>query len=194
VAAVLVTLAEFETFLGGTVAAESTLRQALLDDVEAMFVAECGRQHAPFSAALTNRTEKQKATGSPTLVLDYPVADLDAVVLGFNSGSPDETLDPDDTDELIWEVGKHTVTRVDGGRFGRFGDPAYCHVTYDTVADLPDDASLAVKRVAAAVYRQRGSEDASSETIGGQAVSLASVAASDPVWVAAVANHRRSAF
>lgn len=189
-AAALVTLAEFDTFLGGAVAAENTLRQKLLDDIETWFLVECGRAATPFAAAATGRTEKLRGTGSDVLHLDYPISDVTTIKLGWDTADPDEQLDPDDKTEVIWEVGKHRITRVDGGRWGVFGLPAYCHITYDTQAELPKDAAMAVLRVAAAMYRQRGAEDAGNETIGGQSVNLAAIG-EEQVWRDAVANHKR---
>jgi hypothetical protein len=192
--AALVSLAAFEAFLGGAEASENMLRQGLLDDVEALFLSECGRTRTPFAIELADRAEHLRGTGSDTLHLSYPIADVTEILLGYDSADPDDTLDPDDKTVVVWEVGGQAITRVDGGRWGLFAAPAYCHITYDSQADLPADASLAVMRVAAAVYRQRGAEDAQVETIGGQQYNAAKVAESDPVWLGAVANHRRASL
>ena len=187
----LVSLPAFDTFLGGSVAAENGLRQQLLDNVEALFLQETGRSGSAFAVVSDGRIEVLSGTGTASLFLDYPIADVTDIKLGFDTGAPDETLDPDDKDVVIWRVGSTQITRVDGGVWGRFGLPAYCHITYDTQADLPADASLAVISVAATIYRQRGAEDASSETIGGQTSTLRKVSEDDPLWQRAVSNHTR---
>lgn len=190
--AVLVTIEEFRDFLGITDTAQDFVLQPILDGVEAWYVQECGRERVPFSAAQTARVEKCKGTGSHVLYLDYPIAALTSVVLGFDTAAPDKTLAVADKTVLIYEVGKNELTRVDGGRFGGFGWPAYVHVTYNAAADLPKDSGVAVMRVAAALYRQLGSEDESTSTIGGQQITMARIAEDDPVWQMAVANHRRA--
>lgn len=192
--AALVTLGDLNTFLGGAIAAENTLRQNILDRVEALFVAQCGRTAQPFAPSTEDRIERQRGTGSAFLHLDYPISDVTTVKLGYDSSDPDETLDPDDKTVLVWDVGGQQLTRVDGGWFGPFGVPSYVQVTYDTQDDLPEDAGLAVLRVAAAVYWQRGSEDVTSETIGGQTSSLAQIATSDTSWTLAVEKYRREAL
>lgn len=190
--AALVTIEEFRDFLGITGTAEDFVLQPILDGVEAWFVQECGRERVPFSAAQTARVEKQKGSGTHLLFLDYNIAALTSVVLGFDTAAPDKTLAVADKTVLIYEVGRNQLTRVDGGSFGGFGWPAYVHVTYNAQADLPRDAAVAVMRVGAALYRQRGSEDESTSTIGGQQITMAKVAEDDPVWQLAVANHRRA--
>jgi hypothetical protein len=192
----LATLAEFEEWLGGTVVAEATLRQAILDQAEALFEAACGRAHAPFAAADTGREETLTGTGAPSIFLDYPIDDVTEVLLGFDPANPDETLDPTDPAVLVWEEGGTRLTRVDGGKFGCLGDPAFVRVTYDTQAELPDDAKLAVLRMAATLYRGRGSEEVKSETMGPYSVTyaLSSAAATDPVWQTAVNAHARIAL
>lgn len=188
--AVLVTLQQFKDFLGIEDATQDEVLQPILDDTEALFLRECGRTSVPFAAAQTGRVEKQRGTGSDKLYLDYSISVLTSVVLGFDSTVPDETITVADKTVLIYEVGKNYLQRVDGGRWGCFGDPAYVHITYNAAADLPLDAALEVMRFAAGVYRQRGAEDASQEMIGGQQSTLRQLA-QDPGWLRAVANHRR---
>jgi hypothetical protein len=185
----LVTIQEVKDYLAVTGTAEDGVLQPILDDVEARFLHETARTRAPFAAAQTGRMEVLKGTGCERLHLDYPIADVTTIVLGFDSATPDETLDPDDKAVVIWAVGSTIIERIDGGWFGRFGAPSYCHVTYNTQADKPRDAARAVIQAAATVYRQRGSEDAKSETIGGQTVTMADPYGAD--WQEAVANHTR---
>lgn len=187
--ATLVTLEDFHDFLGGEVVAEAGVRGEILTDVQATFLRECARESAPFVDAQTAKVERHKGTGSHVLFLDYPVAVLTSVVLGFDSTAPDLTLDVADKKVLIYEVGSRKLTRVDGGRFGGFGWPSYVHVTYNAAADLPTDARLAILRKAAAIYWRRGSEDTATEAASGFATSYSSEA--DLVWAEAVSAHRR---
>lgn len=53
---------------------------------------------------------------------------------------------------------------------------------------------MAVLRVIAQAFRQRGSEDASSENVSGYARTMANLAAQDELWLAAVRGHKRGVF
>lgn len=189
----LVTLAEFDAWLGGAVTAENTMRQAILDQIEAAFDAACGRAEVPFTAAETGRVEVRAGTGSRTLFLDYPIAAVTEVLLGFDASSPIESLDPTDAAVLIFTVGDTQLTRVDGGKFGCLGDPAYVQITYDTQDDLPSDAKLAILSEATAAYHRRGSEGVKSETMGPYSVTFRddTQATRSQFWLDAVDAHRR---
>lgn len=159
-----------------------------------LFERLCDRAHAPFADALTARTETQDGSGGPELWLDYPVQALSALTIGRTVAAPDETLAVGDANVLSVVTGDRRLVRVDGGVFGALDAPRVVHVTYDTAADLPEDAQLAVLRVIAQVYRQRGSEDAASESVSGYARTMAHLAATDPLWLAAVGAHKRGVF
>ena len=162
----------------------------LAGQVEALLVSQCGRTERPFQAATTGRVEYRDGTGRPTLWLDYPVAALTAVTLGPNHAAPSETIAVNDQTKLVWSAGSPRLVRVDGGAWGCLDEPRIVKVTYDAGADLPSDATLAVLRVTAAVWRQRGAEDVRTERVGGYAADLAAAAESDPIWQAMVAQHR----
>lgn len=185
---VLVSAEEMQDFLGGVDASGQVVLTPILESVEAAFVAACGRQGAPFAAAITGRVERHRGTGTSILHLDYPIATVTTVTLGYDVSEPDETLDPSDTDVLVWEAGKHVLQRVDGGRFGRFGEPGYVHVTYDTAADLPADAKEAIKRRTAEIFRRRGSEGSATESASGF---NSSYGTDELLWAEAVAAHYR---
>jgi hypothetical protein len=186
----LATLAEFEEFLGGTVATEATLRQSVLDMAEAMFERACGRAHIPFVAAQTARVEYRDGSGSNELYLDYPVSALTTITLGFDHAAPTETLVVAD---LLYAVGERRIVRTDGG-FGCFGAPRYVKATYNAQADLPADAKLAVLTGAASLYQRKGAEGVKSETMGPYSITYrddAGVVTLSPVWEAAVMAHAR---
>lgn len=162
----------------------------LAGQVEALLLAQCRRTGRPFQAAASGRVERKDGTGGTSCWLDYPVAALTSVLLGYNPADPIETLAVADPAVLVWQVGRKRLTRVDGGSFGAFGAPLYVQVTYDAAADLPTDAALAVLRVTAAIWRQRGAEDVSAERVGGYSAELEKVAEGDPVWQMAVQQYR----
>lgn len=170
---------------------DNGLLSELLDGAEALFLEAVNREGAPFGDALSARVEVHDGTGGNKLFLDYPVATVTTIALGLDSATPDDTLDPAKVTVIVWGVGSRRLMRTDGGVFGVRGVPRYVHVTYDTQADRPPDAGLAIKRAVATVYRQIGSEDASSEKIGGFSHTLAQAMADDEVWQSAVAAHRR---
>lgn len=164
----LVTLAEMKSYLGDAPAsADDALLTALLDNVEALYTRATLRAPGSYSAAST-REEVRDGTGTARLYLDYPVAEdgLVSVALGYNPDAPDETLSVADSSAIVSGRGSRCITRVDGGVFGRLGQPRYVHVEYDHLGDLPADAKLPVMEVVASVYRNRGSEGMKSETVG----------------------------
>jgi hypothetical protein len=191
VAADLVTLAEFDAWLGGAVTAEDSMRTALLEQVEALLERACGRESVPFVAAQTARVEVRDGTGSRELWLDYPIADVTTIAFSDDAAT---TLDPDDADVVRWKVGSRRLTRVDGGVFGCFSSPLLVTVTYNAAADLPADAKVAVLRMATQLYNHKGSEGYSSETMGPYSWTLAKGDAmeSDIVWQSVVATHMRA--
>lgn len=192
---VLVTLAELKTYLGDAPAsADDTLLTQLIDDVEALFASETGRALSSFQAAGSARTEVHDGTGSSTLWLDYPIVALTSITLGYDASVPDETLTIADRNVLVYAVGERRIMRTDGGRFGRVGWPGYVQVVYDFGADLPDNAALAIKSVAAMAYRRRGSEAEKSETLGSfySHTMVDDIATVDPFWTMAVAANRRT--
>jgi hypothetical protein len=195
----LLSVTEVATHLGlatPVTSAEDTLLSALITQVEAAFLAACGRPDKPFQAAQTGRQEHLQGTGTVKLWLDYPISDLTSVTLGTDLTDLDETLDVDDVDVLVWVAGKHWLLRSDGGRFGEEWQPYYTHVTYDAGADLPADAKGAVQSAVVQVFQRRGSEGLLSEQIGPYNAQFAelmsgngSITSGDPLWRAAVAAH-----
>lgn len=162
----------------------------LAGQVEALLLAQCRRADRPFQLAQAARVEFRDSTGGRKLWLDYPVATLTSVLLGPDHAAPSETLDVADQTELVWAVGSKKLERVDGGVFGCADRPRFVKVTYDAQADLPSDATLAVIRVTAALWRQRGAEDVKSERVGGYSADLEKVAEGDPVWQMVVQQYR----
>jgi hypothetical protein len=191
----LVTLTEAKVYLGPTDAADDALLQTLIDAVIALLAEQCGRASAPWTTTgLTARTEILDGTGTPVLWLDYPATTVTTIAIGFNPSTPDETLDASDATKVSWVAGSAQVVRVDGGVFACYGDRRRVRVTYDTQADAPVEAKLAVNRVVAALYQQRGAEDATTERTGTTEVQLAQIADSDAVWQQVVAAIGRRVF
>jgi hypothetical protein len=187
----LVSLTDLKTFLGVTASTDDDLLTDLLEHLEALFESETGRKDAPFTAAAEDRIETLDGTGSAHVFLDYPISALVSAILGFDPSDPVETLDTTDLEIMTFTAGHRRLTRSDGGTWGIVGAPNYVQITYDTQADLPEEAQLAIKRAVGQVYRQRGSEDATSETIGAYRRDLSNLIADDPLWTRAVAAHRR---
>ena len=182
----LVALADLQTFLGITAGTDDALLTSMTAQVKALLEADCGRSEAPFQDAQTNRVEVKDGTGQPGIWLDYPLATVSEVLLGQNFTAPDETLAVADPTVLLVTAGQRRLVRRDGGTFGEAGEAGIVRVTYTTQADLPKVASLAVMRGVAAIYRQRGSEDAKTERVGGYETELAELLRSDGVWQEAV--------
>ena len=159
-----------------------------------LFERLCDRAHAPFSDAIATRVEMHDGTGGAELWLDYPVQSLTSITIGRNPAAPDESLTVGDVNVLSSAVGERRIVRVDGGEFGALDEPRIVQVTYATTDDLPADAQMAVLRVIAQTFRQRGSEDASSENVSGYARTMANLAAQDEIWLAAVRGHKRGVF
>lgn len=170
--------------------AEDEFLGTLLDAVEDLFEAECGRRDRPFRAAQAARVELHDGTGTDVLYLQYPPSAITTIAIGVDVADPDETIVPSDLQVLSWRVGYARLVRVDGGTWGERGAPNVVRVTYDAQADLPTPPKLAIKRVVAAVYRQMGAEDVKSERTSSFSRDLADVAAGDPIWQLAVRCHR----
>lgn len=164
---------------------------SLLDGAEALFEVECGRAHRPFGLGIASRTEVQDGTGTPELFLDYPATSLVSIKLGFDPTDPDDTLDVTDPDVVKIDPRiRQRLVRTDGESFGELGAPLSVQVVYATADDVPNDASIAVLRVAAALYNNRGAEASTAERLGSYSIDLEAIAKADPVWQAAVAAHR----
>lgn len=189
-----VTVDELKEYLGDAPAsADDSLLTEILENVKALFESETGRSVGAYQAGGTARTEILDGTGSPDLYLEYPIAALTSIVLGYNAGTPDETLTISDPLVVNYAVGSRRISRVDGGRFGRPGQSRYVKVVYDFQADLPDSAKLGIKSVAATAYRRRGSEEVKSETVGAfySRTMVDTIATTDPFWQLAVTANRR---
>lgn len=194
----LVSIAQLERLLGLEAGTDTDVLTDLAAGAEALFTAACRRTAAPFlAAAQAGRVERHDGTGTRTLWLDYAPSALISVVISWPHGE-DETVDVADATVLRWRAGSARLVRMEYCRtFGCKGDPDAVTVTYDAAADsVPgeSDASLAVARAVATMYRQLGTEDVTGERTGGYSSELARVCEGDPVWHAAVAAHRRVAF
>lgn len=191
----LLVLATFKSFLTGTVAdTENAVLISIFEGVEAQFLTAAGRGDLPFIAATTARVEIHDGTGTERLYLDYQIASatgVTSILIGQDPATPTETLDPTDIDVISYSADSRQILRTDGGRFARAGRARVVQVTYDHAADLPDDARLAILRVAAQVYEQRGREDAKTEKLGDLSSAMAHLITDDPIWSQAVARHSR---
>lgn len=189
----LVTLADLKTHLGDAPASDDdAVLTAILDNVEALFESASLRAPGSYTAPASGRTEVLDGTGSSRLYLTYPIVVLTSLKLGYDPAAPTETLSVANKNVVVYGAGSRIITRTDGGRFGTVGQPRYVQVVYDHLGNLPDDARLAIKSVAAMAYRRRGSEDVKSETEGSfySHTMIEDIAASDPFWQMAVAANR----
>lgn len=152
------------------------------------FERRCGRTRSPFSDAITNRVEYHDGTGDGELLLDYAPVSIASVEIT----APSETLTAPDATVILVVPGERRISRPDGGIFGDFDVARAVKVTYNTLPDLPEDARLQVCRLIAQVWRQRGSEDASAETVSGYQRTFAEMAASDGQFVQCVRDHTRA--
>jgi hypothetical protein len=191
VTAVLVTASNAKDFMRVTATADDTLIQGIVDATEQTFLIQAGRKERPFATAATGRVEVLNGTGTPQLMLDYPIASITSVKLGLDASSPEETLDATDVDVLVFATGKRAIYRTDGGVFRDRNEPRSVQVTYNHDADAPDFPKVAIKRAVAQVYRQIGSEDAKSESLpNGYNRTLAQFAVDDPIWNIALDSMR----
>jgi len=185
----LVELPELKAYLGDAPATDDdVVLEQLLEDVEALFEAATLRPAGSYTAGALARIEVLDGTGSARLYLAYPIEVLTSIKLGYDPAAPDETLDATNKLVVVYGAGSRIITRTDGGRFGTVRQPRYVQVVYDHQGDLPVNAKLAIKSVAAAAYRRRGSEESQGESVGGfyDRTMLENVAANDPFWPMAV--------
>lgn len=194
----IVSLGELKAYLtvSGEVlpAADDAALTIILGGVVALFESATLRPPG-FYTDTDERTEVRDGTGSARLFLDYPIAEdgLISVKLGFDSAAPSETLSVANRSVIVYGEGSRCITRVDGGKFGKVGQPRYIEVVYEHLGDLPDDAKLPIMEVAASVYRNRGSEGMQSETVGSfysyTRDAAQTTAATNPNWQLAVVNN-----
>ena len=190
----LVEYDEMYTFLDVPNGTNPELVEPLVDEVTALFEKECGRSAAPFGPAQTGRIEiHQAGAGSTVLTLDYPIASITSIVSGRDVALPDETILPSDAATVVWQVGSRELYRVGGGYWQRW-TPTWVKVVYNTQADQPGDVKLAIKRVVAGIYNQRGAEGLATVSRGSRSQSITAgftmFADTDPVWQAALASRR----
>lgn len=186
----LVEQAEIAAFLEIEVDEYPPALDALRVGAVKFFERRVGRTRAPFSDAITGRVEYHDGTGDNELLLDYAPAAITSIAIT----APTELLTAPDASVILVVPGERRITRPDGGIFGEFDIPRAVAVTYNTLADIPEDAQLAVMRVIAQVWRQRGSEDAAAETVSGYQRTFAHLAAQDPLFLGAVEDHKRPTF
>ncbi len=207
--AVLVTLTDAKAHLRVTATGDDALIQSIIDPLESLFLAQAGRSTRPFATAATGVVEVKDGTGTPLLMLDYPIAAITSIKIGRDFTAPVETLDPTNVQVIVFATGGRAVWRTDGGVWGElvgsrvgaittaYGSTGFAgqasngarivQVTYDHAADLPDSPKLAIKRAVAGVYRQIGSEDAQSERLpDGYSRVMAEVVTADPMWTLAL--------
>lgn len=188
--AVIVSVAEVQRHIfGDGVAQDETLLEELTEDVEKTLLRQCGRRLRPFVASADAQTFVLNGTGCSELVLPYPIDDITSIKISADSdfSDPDETLDPDDADVVRWTVGERTIYREDGGSFGADGARRVVQVVYDHAEDKPASAQLAVKVAVATLYRQRGSEDATRESLSGYTRDLSKYT-DHPTWQDALSD------
>lgn len=185
----LLTLEELQRHLGDQVAEDGELLDRIRLQAISEFVRDCHREHRPFQDAESGRVEVRDGTGTREVWVDYPVGALTALTLG-RTATPDETLDVSDPEVISWKEGDRRIVRVDGGVFGCKGSPNYVRVTYDAQADLPVDAANAVKRRAAAYWRESGTGEATAERRLGGLEDLPLPSDPDGGWDEAVTAHQ----
>ena len=207
----LVPLTDMIAFLGDAKAAQESPDGVLdktLTQVEGLLEHDCNRELLPFQAAEPARAEIHDGTGRSTLWLDYPVETVLDAVLGHDVTKPEVIIDVTDPTELAIKVGQRDLRRItgNGGTFGlggrrrgiergpawgRFRDPNFVHVTYDTADDLPDSAKIAVLRGTALLWRQRGVEEVKTQRMPDVTLALKAMIADMPEWQKAVDLNRR---
>lgn len=191
-ASALVPLETAKEFLGISSTDSDDVLGVLIESAEEELLRALGRwPDRSFAKATTGRDEWYAGTGSPVLALRYPVAALTLpVTLGRDTAAPDETLDPTDVDQLVFSTGGRYVHRTDGGVWGEPGAPHAVRVRYDSGDDVPGLARLAVLRRVAALYRETGRPEATSERAVEDTADLPLATDRDSVWENAVRTMR----
>jgi hypothetical protein len=189
----LVSYAELKAYLNLPDDSRETEITALLENIEGALEAQCDREGLPFQAAEAGRVEWHDGTGTIRLFLFYPISDVTEILVGRDAADPDDELDPDDVDEVVWDAGPDLfkITRTDGAKWPPHRAPRCIRVTYDAAAFLPELATLAVKRVAGAFVRQFGAEGYKSFKLLDAGGSLQRIMDETPEWTAAVNKYRR---
>lgn len=180
----LVSEPELSQYLGGDVDDPNTL-QSVLTAAEDLLERATGQV---FAEGATVTDEKRNGNGLKTLRLARIVASITTVKVGHDSADPDTTLTSDD---VVFDGQR--IVRIDGGVFP-FGT-ANVHVTYEAADNLPEIAKMAVLEGAAFLWRRRGREHVTSETVGEfGAISVSAQLRRQPAWSAALSHYRPKVY
>lgn len=159
--AVLVTLADFKSYLKYDKNDEDVVLQALLDAVEA-HLADLTDQTFAVGGAVAD--EEHSGDGGINLFLRRPASAITSVKVSRarDFGNPDVTIPA--TDLLVDPTNAQCIVRFQNGVFprGTFNLAA----TYTAAANTPEVAIEAVKEGAALLWRIRGSEHVRSQSLG----------------------------
>jgi hypothetical protein len=178
-AADLVTTEEVKGWLG--IPREDASQDVLLRDLASRVedLLEQSKNRTFKLAGSTPSVVTVDGTGSWTIWLDRPIASLTSVKMGLDVTAPDETLLPGP--KVLLARGRE-LSRQDGMVFPR--GRANIHVEYTAASSVSEAAKQAVLDAVALLYRQRGSEDATSENVGSFAHGLRDSFESLPSWQA----------
>ena len=169
------------------------------------FELDTHRTLAPFQDEQTGRKEIHDGIGQKYLLLDYQPRSVSAAIVGTDLANPTETLTVGDPAVVVWRKGDRRLWRMDGKRWHvGWKTPGWVQVTYNTLADLPEDVKQAVLQYAATLYHSlpiSGSAgiQSESETLDNYSRSVtyanASVTEAAPEaslqWLSAVKRHKR---
>jgi len=179
VSAELVTLEEVKEWLD--LPREETRHDRLLEQLTARVeeLLEQAKRRSFAAAGTASATVTVDGTGQSWLWLERPIGTLTSVKIGVDVAAPDAVLTPGP--RVVVFQGRR-LARQDGGIFPR--GVANVHVDYVAASSLTDAAKQAVLDAVALAYRQRGSEDATSENAGSFAHGLRDSFEQLPSWQA----------
>jgi hypothetical protein len=187
---------DLATLLGLALPLSSTdeaLLEQLLDRATTIFETAVNRADSPFGSGRTGLIEIYEGQGSRRLVLNYPIKAVTSVVIGRDLSAPEVTLDV--TDPLVVMFRGRELLRNDGlGWKLPSHHPSFVKIVYNSLDDVPTDATEAVLSLAGMMYQRVGIEGLKSETLDNYSASFLTQTDFDtevPGWTLAVEHHKR---
>ncbi len=187
----LISLDEIKSYMGGQqeLAEHDDLLQLLAGVLEDALQSETGQT---FAAGGSVTDEPHDGSGTSYLYLNRPPVSLSAAIkVGQDPTSPDATID---TSYIVVDPDQWRLIYKNNCRFVRGTRNIF--VSYTAAANLPDRAKMAIAEGVAYLFRRRGREHITADSLGefGTISMLSSRMDFLPMWRKAVSHLQREAF
>jgi hypothetical protein len=154
----LLTLDDLKSYLGNQDSDHDAFLDLMLDVVETMLEGKTGQN---FAAGGAVTDEPQDGKGTPWLYLDRPPSAVSAIKVGQDVSDPDDTIDVAD---IVVDQANSRLIYLNSRIFPKGIRNIF--VTYTAAENLPALAKAAVMEGTTYLYRRRGREHITGESLG----------------------------